>query len=104
MQLLLPIFPSDTKIISKSLGVYEKDSIVQYIANGLPIYSHGSEDLQNFRFITSNLINQWLCKSSEVSRCFSIPVDTVKRYLTKLDTEGESAFLQKKNAKDIDIR
>ena len=92
MQLLLPIFPSDTKMISRSLGVYEKDNIVQYIANGLPIFSHGSEDLQSFRFITSNLINQGLCKSSEVSRCFGIPVENVKRYLSILRKEGEVAF------------
>jgi predicted transcriptional regulator len=92
MQLMLPIFPLDTRMISRCLGVYERDSIVQYIANGLPIYSHASEDLQSFRFITSNFINQGLCKSSEVSRCFGIPVDSVKRYLTKLRTEGEVAF------------
>ena len=92
MQLMLPIFPADARMISKCLGVYERDSIVQYIANGLPIYSHASEDLQSFRFITSNFINQGLCKSSEVSRCFGIPVDSVKRYLTKLRTEGEAAF------------
>ena len=99
MQLLLPIFPRDTKMISKCLGVYEKNSIVQYIANGLPIYSHGSEDLQSFRFITSNFINQGLCKSSEVSRCFCIPIDSVKRYLTKLRTEGESAFFSEEKRK-----
>ena len=99
MQLLLPIFPREAKMISKCLGVYEEDSIVQYIANGLPIYSHGSEDLQNFRFITSNLINQGLCKSSEVSRCFCIPVDSVKRYLTKLRKEGESAFFAEEKRK-----
>ena len=99
MQLLLPIFPRDTKMISKCLGVYEKEAIVQYIVNGLPIYSHGSEDLQNFRFITSNLINQGLCKSSEVSRCFCIPVDSVKRYLTKLRKEGESAFFSEEKRK-----
>lgn len=92
MQLMLPIFPRDTKMISKCLGVYEKDSLVQYIANGLPIYSHDSEDLQSFRFITSNFIKEGLCKATEVSRCFSIPVDSVKRQLTKLRDEGEAAF------------
>ena len=45
-------------MISDCLGVYEKDSIVQYIANGLPIYSHDVEDLQSFRFITSNFIKE----------------------------------------------
>ena len=99
MQLLLPIFPRDTKMISKCLRVYQKEAIVQYIANGLPIYSHGSEDLQNFRFITSNLINQGLCKSSEVSRCFCIPVDSVKRYVTKLRKESESAFFSEEKRK-----
>lgn len=79
-------------MISSCLGVYENNGIVQYIANGLPIYSHGSEDLQNFRFITSNLINQGLCQATEVARCFGISVDTVSRYLSKLRTAGETAF------------
>lgn len=89
---MLPLFPKDTRMISKCLGVYEKDSLVQYIANGLPIYSHGSEDLQSFRFITSNFIKEGLCKATEVSRCFGIPVDSVKRQVTRLRQEGEPAF------------
>lgn len=92
MQLCLPIFPAKTKMISSCLGVYENDDIVQYIANGLPIYSHTSEDIQSFRFITSNFINQGLCQATEVARCFGISVDTVTRYLSKLRTEGEAAF------------
>ena len=92
MQLCLPIFPAKTKMISSCLGVYENDDIVQYIANGLPIYSHTSEDIQSFRLITSNFINQGLCQATEVARCFGISVDTVTRYLSKLRTEGEAAF------------
>ena len=87
MQPSLPLFPRDAKMISCCLGVYEKDDIIQYIANGLPIYSHGSENLQSFRFNTSNFINQGLCKSTEVARCFGISVDTVTRYLGKLRTQ-----------------
>lgn len=99
MQLMLPLFPQDTRMISSCLGVYEKDSLVQYIVNGLPVYSHGSEDLQSFRFICSNFINQGLCKSTEVARCFGIPVDSVKRYLLKLRNEGESAFFSPEKRK-----
>jgi len=99
MQLLLPLFPRDTKMISRCLGVYEKDGIVQYIANGLPIYSHTSEDLQSFRFITSNFIKQGLCQSTEVARCFGISVDTVSRYLLKLRKEGEVAFFSEEKRK-----
>lgn len=92
MQLQLPIYPFDTRLISPRLGVYQKDSLVQYIANGLPIYSHDVEDLQSFRFITSNFIKQGLCKSTEIASCFCIPVDSVKRYLNKLRNQGEAAF------------
>lgn len=99
MQLCLPIFPDKSKMISNCLGVYESDGIVQYIANGLPIYSHASEDLQSFRFITSNFINQGLCKATEVARCFGISVDTVTRYLSKLRTEGEAAFFSEEKRK-----
>ena len=99
MQLFLPLFPRETKMISSCLGVYENDGIVQYIANGLPVYSHVSEDLQSFRFITSNFINQGLCKATEVARCFGISIDTVNRYLSKLRTEGEVAFFSKEKRK-----
>ena len=39
MQLLLPIFPNDATLINESVGVYERDGIVQYLVNGLPVYS-----------------------------------------------------------------
>ncbi len=45
MQLKLPLFPTGTTLISDCLGVYEKESIVQYIVNGLPVYAH-PKDMQ----------------------------------------------------------
>ena len=92
MQLLLPIFPSECKMVSSTVGVYERDDIVQYIVNGLPVYGHGKEDLQSFRFFTSNLIRQGLCTQSEVERCFGVSPDSVRRYVNKYNKEGEQAF------------
>ena len=92
MQLLLPLFSSECKMISDRLGVYEQDELVQYIVSGLPVFSHGKDDLQGFRFITSNFIKQGLCTQAEIIRCFCISEDSVWRSLKKLRTEGESAF------------
>lgn len=92
MQLKLPIFPISTKLVSESLGVYEKDDIVQYIANGVPVYCHGKEDLNAFRFITSNFIHLGLCRKIEVIRCFHISEDSVTRSYNKYLKGGESAF------------
>lgn len=97
MQLQLPLFPCDTKLISSCLGVYKKDDIVQYIANGLPVFSYLEDDLQSFRYITSNFIIQGLCRQSEVASCFCIPIDSIKRSVKKLRESGEPAFFSTEN-------
>lgn len=97
MQLQLPIFPAECKMISSTVGVYEDDGIVQYIVNGLPVYAHGTEDLQAFRFFTSNLIEQGRCKQTEIERCFCVSADSVTRNLKKFREQREQAFFSPKN-------
>lgn len=92
MQLNLPVYPTESTMISAHLGVYEKGGIVQYIANGLPIHSHKKDDLNTFRYITSNFIVQGLCKKRQVVRCFQVSESSVHRWYKKLVEEGESAF------------
>jgi hypothetical protein len=79
------------------VGVYEKDDLVQYIVNGLPVYSHGKEDLQGFRYFTSNLIHQGLCKQREVERCFCVSEESVRRSMIKFRKEGAQAFFSAEN-------
>ncbi|MGB4958441.1 MAG: hypothetical protein WBO36_03140, partial [Saprospiraceae bacterium] len=66
MQLQLPIFSREAILISSCLGYYTKDGIVQYIVNGLPVFAHGEEDLNSFRYCTCNFIDQGLCSKVEV--------------------------------------
>ncbi|MGH2644409.1 MAG: hypothetical protein ACRDE2_10705 [Chitinophagaceae bacterium] len=75
MQLRLPIYPRGTKMISDCLGVYERDEVIQYIANGLPIYAHSKDDLNAFRYIISNFTEMGLCQKVEVARCFDVTED-----------------------------
>lgn len=79
-------------MISLSLGVVERDGLVQYIANGLPVYSHDKDNLAVFRSVTSNFIEQGLCRASEVARCFGIPEDSVRKQLARFREGGEQAF------------
>ena len=92
MQLKLPLFPSGTTLISECPGVYEKDELVQYIVNGLPVYAHRGDDLKAFRYITSNFIHQGLCRKTEVERCFHISEDTVQRAYKMFVEKGEAGF------------
>ena len=66
-------------MISPCLGVYEKDALVQYLLNGLPMYSHKNDDLPSFRFITSNFIHQGLCRKIDIERCFEVTEASVQR-------------------------
>lgn len=92
MQLLLPIFPVQTTLITPSVGVYKLDGIIQYLVNGLPVYSHGNEDHDAFRFITSNFIHQGLCRKVDIERAFGVSEDSVSRAYKKFLAKGEAGF------------
>ena len=99
MQLKLPLFPRDTLFISSSVGVYERDDMVQYIVNGLPVFSHHLNDYTAFRFITSNFIEQKLCLKSEVIRCFDVTAESVTKWHSVFVTHGADGFFSKDSRK-----
>ena len=92
MQIHLPIFPPDTKMLNPSVGVYEKDGLVHYAVSALPVYAHARDDLAAFRFITSNFIHLGLCRKVDVQRAFRVSEDSVSRAYKKFVTEGEAGF------------
>jgi transposase len=60
----------------------------------MPIFSHESGDLNMFRYISSNLILQGLCKNQDIVDAFHVLVDSVSRWKKKLSEEGERAFFK----------
>lgn len=91
-QLLLPIFPHDTCMITLTLGVREQDGFVFYLHSGMPIFSHEKGDLKKFRYITSNLILQGLCTNHDIVDTFHVSTDSVRRWKNLLHDKGEQAF------------
>lgn len=96
-QLLLPIFPSDTRMITLTLGVQEYDGTVYYLHSGVPIFSHLSDDLTKFRYITSNLILQELCNNQDIADTFHVSTDSVRRWKKRLSEEGDVAFFKEES-------
>jgi len=93
-QLLLPIFPADTRMITITPGVRDQDDSVYYLHSGMPIFSHTSGDLNKFRYITSNFILQGLCSNQDNVDAFHVSSDSVRRWKKKLMEEGEAAFFR----------
>ena len=91
-QLLLPIFPFDTELLTPTLGVFRDQDIVYYLHNGVPLFSHPLSDLNRFRYVTSHLLVQGLCQNVDIVRVFHVSTDSVRRWKKKLLEVGELAF------------
>lgn len=94
-QLLLPLFPADTKMITPVLGVRKQDGTIYYLLSGMPIYSHLEGELNKFRYITSQMLIQGLCKNIDIARAFHVSTQSVKRYKKILSEQGEDPFFRK---------
>jgi transposase len=91
-QLLLPLFPESTQMLTPVIGVRDVDGYVHYLLSGLPIYHHSKTDHLRFRFITSHLALQGLCKNQDIVDLFHVSHDSVRRWKKKLSEEGETVF------------
>lgn len=92
MELLLPIFPKGTILITPTIGVFEQDGIVIYLQSGLPIYTHPKECLDHFRFFTSKLVTMGRCQQVDIVRAFGVSDDSVVRSVKLYKEKGESGF------------
>jgi len=92
MQLMLPLFPVGTAMISDNLGVGRKDGLVIYLHCGMPIYSHLETDYRSFRFITSKFILQGLCRKIDICNSFHVSYDSVKRHVRRLEKCGDTGY------------
>ena len=97
MQMQLPIFPSSTKLLSATWGVFEKDNIVFYLHNGSPVYSHDKNDLKTFRFITATLIENKSCTATDLHRIFLVGIRNFQRYAKQLRDGGVDVFFKPKD-------
>ena len=84
-------------MITMTLGVREHDDTIYYLHSGIPIFSHESNDLTKFRYVTSHLILQGLCNNQDIADTFHVSTDSVRRWKKKLSEEGEGAFFKEES-------
>ncbi len=68
MQMQLPIFPANTKLLSSDWGVFEKDNFVYYLHNGSPVHIHDKNDLNTYRYVIATLIVNHSCSATVLTR------------------------------------
>jgi len=94
MQLLLPIFPKGTKLITPVLGVFEKEDFVFYLLSGQPIHQHAKDDIESFRYVAAKLVVQGLCKQTDIVQCFGVSSDSIYKSVKRLREKGEKRFFE----------
>jgi hypothetical protein len=99
LQILLPLFPAEATMINNLVGVQKKDKTVYYFNGSMPIFNHDQSDIDSFRFITSQLIINGVCKQKEVVNCFGVSDISVKRWVKRYKESKELGdFVSKKKA------
>ena len=91
-QTLLPIFPPGLTFINRQIGFEKKDGRIYYFHGILPVFSHDEDDLESFRFITSQLIVGGNVKQVEIVNAFGISSISVKRSVKRLREKGAQGF------------
>lgn len=95
MQMQLPIFPDDTKLVNACLGFRKADDFVYYLHNGSPIFCHQKDDINSYRYITANLVDNGLCKCSELADALGVSRRNIERYTKHLREKGSDWFLKR---------
>ena len=91
-QTQLPLFPSGATAINESLGFECREGQVVYINGHLPVFTHAKEDLESFRFFTTQLIVNGTATQGEIARAFGVPLVTIKRYVKRYRQRGAKGF------------
>jgi len=92
MQTLFPVYPDGTKMINSTIGVRIVENNVQYFNSGGPIYIHGQDDYQSFRFITSQMIALNIVRQIEVINFFKVSKESVIRWCRTYRRQGAKGF------------
>lgn len=95
MQMQLPIFPEDTKLVNACLGFRKSEDYVYYLHNGSPIFCHQENDMNSYRYITANLVDNGLCKCSELADALGVNRRNIERYVKSLREKGSGWFLKR---------
>ena len=99
MQQILPIFPTDTKMVNYQVGFKQIDDFIHYFVNGMPVYCHEKEDKNGYRFVLATLVNNNFCSIRELSEALGVNKKNVERYAKDLRDKGMSHFFNRKETR-----
>lgn len=84
-------------MVNNLIGVQERNGTVYYFNGSMPIFMHSENDIDSFRYISSQLIVNGVCKQKDIVNCFGVSLVSVKRWVKRYRESKElSDFVSKK--------
>jgi transposase len=102
-QLQLPIFPPGLTFINRQIGFEKREGRIYYFHGLLPVFCHDEEDLDSFRFITSQLVMGGNVKQVDIVKAFGVPSISVKRSVKRLREQGSRGFFKEKKGRSAHV-
>jgi transposase-like protein len=94
-QMTLPIFPTESTLLSATVAVQKKDGHVYYFQGPNPVFVHPADDIASFRMFTSQLYDNGHCSQMDIVRAFGVTQSSVKRAVKKYRAHGPSSFFER---------
>jgi hypothetical protein len=91
-QLLLPMYSPACTLINIHIGFEKQNGRIYYFHGIMPVFSHEEDDMESFRFITSQLVISGNVRQSEIVKAFGVSEISVKRYVKRLKERGPRGF------------
>ena len=88
----LPVFPAGAQNLTPEIGFECRQDQVTYFNGHLPVFTHHKTDVQSFRLITAQWIEQGLISQADVVRSFGLSPTTIKRYVKRFRKGGTKAL------------
>lgn len=97
LQILLPLFPLEATLVTSLIAVQKREATVYYFNGSMPIFMHHENDIDSFRYITSQFIVNGVCRQKDIVNCFGVSLVSVKRWVKRYRESKElSDFVSKK--------
>jgi transposase len=103
LQILLPIFPSESTQINNVLSFVKREETVWYFHGCMPVFSHGEQDYRSFNMYTSQLVVVGQCKQVDIIKAFGVSAISVKRHVKKFREGGPGIFFQQRSVRKATV-
>lgn len=100
---VLPLFLDGCVPISTMASYEKRDGTVFYFCGSFPIFSHDENDDRCFKLITSQLIDNGLCRNVDIQNAFGVTKVSVARNLKRFREGGSGAFFTARNTRGASV-